>query len=567
MRKKILLLGIAYVGIGCILLLLGFFAFKKCGHLDLRIKTRAAVMSMAYKVYGNRDVEDGKYFLAKLVFKNTGDGAIKGLKVSYRVPGYIDWTTPTERGEVLPGQTVVDLFYPKFPSKILDVLNVSPATVEMKINYSDGNTMNEEIRRADFQIRGRNELLYTDIPEEEISDIRDLFTNVDLVACFVTPEDPVIKYFTQQLQKNVMKGSIAGVAGGQQEVLRFMEALYDFEISTGLVYGGTLGLPEKVGDHYTIVQHIRLPREVLTGGAGLCIELSLLFCSVAQSAGLESGIFVTNQHAFPAVMVQGNIIPIESTGVGGEKIGGRMSFKKALEAGEKEAQMFFQGGGPQIGVPIKFLPISKLQSEGLRPPDLKDSPELKKKIDGMFKKFGEGSKAPKSVNRPRREQAGAGGYYGSPTGGSGNPGGFGTYTDPAGLYSFSYPSGWRIAMSPNPYLPFLKVLAADPSMTRNVEVYVFPGAMAVNSAFMQIYNTLTSMGTRIQYQFAGNVTIRGQQFSRIAGVSMSSYGAVYWSGYFTRTSSGVIGFVIGSKSNRLNTPELVTIRNSFTVMR
>ncbi len=564
MRKKVILLGLFYGGIGLIMMVLGLTVFRKCGQLDIKIKTRPAVMPMAYKVYGNREVEDGKYYLSKIVFTNDGKGTVRDLKVSYRIPGYIEWTTPMEYTEILPGQTVVDLFYPKFPSKILDVLNVTPASVEMKITYNDGKRDREEIRRADFQIRGRNELLYTDIPEEEIVDIRDLYTNVDLLACFVTPEDPVIKYFTQQLQKNVMKG--AGVGGSQREIIRFMQALYEFELASKLVYGGTLGLPEKVGDHYTMVQHIRLPREVLTGGAGLCVELSLLFCSVAQSAGLNSGIFCTSRHAFPAIIANGNIIPLEATGIGGEGLGGRMSFKKALETGMKEAQMFFQGGSPQIGVAIKFLPIGQLQGQGLRPPDLKDDPDLKKKIDKMFADLGHDNMRHNGVRVNEPGFTGRRNYNGG-RGGNGGNGGFVRYSDPNGIYGFSYPAGWRIMRSPNPYLPSLQLAAVSPSSGKDVEVYFFPGVSDINYAFSSIYNTLTQMGTRVQYQPAGTVTINGRQYARIAGMSSSNMGAIYWTAYFTTSSQGVVGFVIGSVSNSLNTPDLLTIRNSFRVMR
>ncbi len=52
MKKKIIFLGIFYCVIGVILLILGLSLFKKCGHLEIRIKTRPAVMPMAYKVYG-----------------------------------------------------------------------------------------------------------------------------------------------------------------------------------------------------------------------------------------------------------------------------------------------------------------------------------------------------------------------------------------------------------------------------------------------------------------------------------------------------------------------------------
>ena len=559
MRKKVLLLGIAYGVVGLILIVLSFFIGRPKGNLNVSIKPASCVMPMAYKVYGNPDVENGKYYLAKIVLENTGKGSIKNLQISYRVPDYIDWTTPQTYSEILPGQTTVALFYPKFPQKILNVLNETTSSVEIKIKYNDGSGEKEEIKRANFQIRGRNELVYTDIPEEEINDIRDMYRNVKLLACFVTPEDPVIKYFTQQLQQKILKGTIAGVSNNPKEVLRFMEAIYDFEVAEGLVYGGTLGLPEKINDHYTMVQHIRLPREVITGGAGLCVELSTLFCSIALSAGLQCGIFVTSQHAFPAIIAGGQIIPIEATGIGGEGIGGRMDFKKALNTGMKEMQLFSQGYPSQIGTPIAFLNIGMLQGQGLRPPDLQDDFNLRKKIDELFKKVEQPNNYTKTnnYNRPKRV----------PHTFNRHSNQYLTYTDPNGLFSFSYPQGWQTAPYPNPYLPYLVVLAAPPTMDRDVEVYVLNGVPDPQQAFMQIYNALTQMGTRVQYQPAGTVTIGRRNYMRFAGMSTSRYGTVYWTGYFTTSSTGVIGFVLGSKSNNLSSPDLVTVKNSFRVMR
>ncbi len=556
MRKKVFFLGIVYVVSGIICIILGISVFKKTGKAEIKIKTKAAVMPVAYKVYGNPEVADGRYYLVKLSVTDKGEGIIKNFSVSYRVPDYIEWTTPKTYKEILPGQTVVDLFYPQFPSRILDVLNETTAQIEIKISYNNGKETKNEIKRCNFQIRGRNEILYTDMPEEEITDIRDLFTNVNLVSCFVTPEDPIIKYFTQRLQKDVLKGTVAGVSNSQEEILRFMKALYDFEIKAGLVYGGTLGLPEKVGDHYTMVQHIRLPREVITGGAGLCIELATLFCSVAQSAGLNCGIFVTSRHAFPAIIAGGNIIPIEATGIGGEGIGGRMDFKKAVQLGMKEAQAFFAGGNSDIGAAIAFLNIGKLQGEGIRPPDLKDNPDLKKKIDKLFKK----ETTTKTKKFPSRTINNNASIHTATQN-------FRSYTDPAGYFSFSYPSYWQLAYSPNPYLPSLKIMAASPNMTQDIEVYVFPGTYDTNAAFTHIYNTLISLGTQIQFQPAGNVSIGGKTYTRFAGMSISGYQTIYWAAYFTRTSKGVIGFVIGSTSNRLDTPELITVKNSFRVIK
>ncbi len=48
------------------------------------------------------------------------------------------------------------------------------------------------------------------------------------------------------------------------------------------------------GDNTTLTQHVRLPREVVSGNTGLCIELSLLHASVYKAAGLHPVIFLNN---------------------------------------------------------------------------------------------------------------------------------------------------------------------------------------------------------------------------------------------------------------------------------
>ncbi len=564
MKKIYLYTGIGLIVTGLLAVVLGFTYFKNRGKLDEKFFVNPVVMPMAYKVYGDPEVADGKYYLVKSVFRNSGKGNIKNFKISYRIPGYIDWTTPVTYEEILPSQTVVDLFYPKFPRKILDVLNTTPASVEIRYTYSDGVKNFEKIKRKNFEIRGRNELVYTDMPQEEISEIQDMFTNVNLLACFVTPEDPVIKYFTQQLQKNVLQGTTAGIAGGSQEVQRFMQGLYEFEKAAGIVYGGTLGLPEKIGDKISVVQHIRLPREVLTGGAGLCVELSTLFCSVAESAGLHPIIFVTQNHAFPGIETRDGILAIEATGVGGEAIGGKMSFEQAMRVGTENAKKFLNGQPVNGAMPIALLRINKLHAQGYRPPDLEDDPSLRKKIDSIFKNvfhptpaqlpYKEGERDTMQNNRESQPIP----THIQPL----------HYQDPNGIFSFSYPANWQLLLEPIPVLPYLRLIVADPAMTQEAEVYYFQDIYSPSQAIQRLYTILTQqLGESIQYRPLGSIMINGVHFTRYTGVTMSQGIQIAWVAHFTSTSQGVVGFVLGSYTNQLDTPQLKLVQNSFKVVQ
>ena len=96
---------LAFLACGALLVvcgagLLGFWVLTspKPGALSWDTPTiRRSVMSFGYKVYGNQQVADGRYFLSKLVLKNTGGRSIHDLTISYQVPDYIPWTTPEVR--------------------------------------------------------------------------------------------------------------------------------------------------------------------------------------------------------------------------------------------------------------------------------------------------------------------------------------------------------------------------------------------------------------------------------------------------------------------------------------
>src|SRR6266404_4443763 len=88
---------------------------------------RRSIMSFGYKVYANPQVNAGKYFLSKVVLKNSGGKPIHDLTVSYQVPDYIPWTTPEVSGDLPPGNSVVELYYPKFPERITHLANQTPA--------------------------------------------------------------------------------------------------------------------------------------------------------------------------------------------------------------------------------------------------------------------------------------------------------------------------------------------------------------------------------------------------------------------------------------------------------
>ena len=83
----------------------------------------------------------------------------------------------------------------------------------------------------------------------------------------------------------------------------------------------------------TIVQSIKFPRDVIRDKSGTCIELAALYCSMAHSVGLKPYMVLIPGHAFSLIRLpSGNLLPVETTGVGGGLRHGSAPFDKVVTA-------------------------------------------------------------------------------------------------------------------------------------------------------------------------------------------------------------------------------------------
>jgi hypothetical protein len=359
------------------------------GELEVKIFPMQAVMPAAYKVYANPMALEGRYFFSKLVIDNKGRGGIKDVKVEYAIPGYIGWTTASEIKHILPSGSAVVTIYPQFPQKITEKTTESTERAQIRITYtSDGKPEKYEKTYA-FQMLSRNDFLYTNVPASEVRGAADMEDNNDLAPVFVTPQDPIVKYYAQQVQEKLLGGETAAVGGGDAEAIRFMMGVYEATRRSHMVYSATDGIWGQIGDIASTQQKIRLPREVITGNTGLCIEMSFLYASVFAAAGLEPVIFFKPGHAFPGIRYNNNLYAIEATAVGGEGLGSIASPAQAFEDGMKEVKDFLQN--VQRGDPrYTLIDVNALNKKGVQQMELSDDAFLRTKVDEIAAKFAAG---------------------------------------------------------------------------------------------------------------------------------------------------------------------------------
>jgi len=356
------------------------------GELEVKISPMQAVMPAAYKVYSNPMPLDGRYFFSKIVIDNKGGGELRDVKVEYAIPGYINWTTASDIKYILPQGSAVVTIYPQFPQKITEKTTESTERAQIRISYLSNGKPEKYEKNYSFAMLSRNDFLYTNVPASEVRGVADQEDNNDLAPVFVTPQDPIVKYYAQQVQEKLLGGETAGVGGGNQEAIRFMMGVFEATRRTHMVYSATDGIWGQIGDIQSTQQKIRLPREVITGNTGLCIELSFLYASVFQAAGLEPLIFFIPGHAYPGIRYNGNIYAIEATAIGGEGLGNISGPGEAFQTGMKNLKEFnqkVQQGDPRYTV----VDVVALNKKGVQQMELSDDVFLRTKVDEMAAKF------------------------------------------------------------------------------------------------------------------------------------------------------------------------------------
>jgi hypothetical protein len=496
-----------------------FLSNSSSGDLDVDIDKTDFIMPAAHRVYANPDALNGKYYLFKAKITNNSDETLEDVTVKYRIPDYIDWTELTVSGEMFPGQTLVIPCYPKFKDNITEKTTESIEKAEIEISWDgaeDDDIIEEEFS---FKITNRNEYVYTGVKKEEISTWSDVFDNDALIACFVTPNDPVVKYYTQNLQEKLMKGEAASVTRKPEDGVKFLAGIYEGTRKSHMVYSGTKGIPQSTDDVQSMVQQVRLPREVITGNTGLCIELSCLYASVLSAAGIDPIIYMVPGHAYPGFKMNGQYYAIEATGINGEGLGGIMSAEDAFKKGQKQLEEFIQrsqNGDPRYTI----IDIHAVNQQGATAMDLKDNDFMRQKVDAIVASWSGGQPVNNSKGKKRKNNDII--IPNPPVRGN--------------TLSFAIPNGWQTVMRPVQGMPILTAQVLAPDQITTVSVFDIPASNG-QQALTTINQYFYDFGMEMQYQFNGN-SITGQTYSQ--------NGVFNWVGKIIRTQNGIRFVAVGA---------------------
>jgi very-short-patch-repair endonuclease len=157
----------------------------------------------------------------------------------------------------------------------------------------------EKAGTADERLLATEERMVELLPRNQWGGLSHL---PDLVAAFVQPNelaiDRLLKQTAQVLRDAGKNPALNGYQGGAKRAWELASALWTAVAGLGLDYA----LPPASFEHRG--QKVRSSSQMLDARIGTCLDLTLLFCSALEQAGLNPIVVFTKGHAFAGVWLR-----------------------------------------------------------------------------------------------------------------------------------------------------------------------------------------------------------------------------------------------------------------------
>ena len=211
---------------------------------------------------------------------NAGKKAATNVRVSFLIKQYMDGAKECAViPRIEPGKSVQLPLYGLFNDSILGVTEATKATAEVSVEYGGGTILN---RTATVLVYDRNALTWKDDRH---------------AAAFVSSKDPWVLDLSGNIVSAVKNSRNAEVPANLQTGIAFHEGLRAYGI--GYVLSPSRPFARAVVDT-AAVDSLKFPRQTLGYRAGDCADLSVLYASFFEAAGIETAFVTVPGHIFMA---------------------------------------------------------------------------------------------------------------------------------------------------------------------------------------------------------------------------------------------------------------------------
>jgi len=208
---------------------------------------------------------------------------INDVSITFMQSGYMD--NPTVSAEIpeLAGgdSSEIDLFA-TFNDQVFLTEGVKPLTGEVTVKYSARGREAVQTIPVSYDLHDKEAMVWDDDNK---------------VGAFITPKDSALRNYTSYLRQTTRDL----VNPGLSETLQIAMQVFYGLTELGMLYQRDPTSPFEAAQGDTqIVDAVSLPRNTLKRATGDCDDLTVLFCSLLETAGIETAFITTPGHIYAA---------------------------------------------------------------------------------------------------------------------------------------------------------------------------------------------------------------------------------------------------------------------------
>ena len=215
--------------------------------------------------------------------KNKEDHIITDVQISFYQPALMDAPTPCfSIDEIPPGDEVEVPVFAAFNDDVFLAEGVTPYTGEIIASYEYRNRPVEQRQPVSFDLHDKTALSWDDERK---------------VAAFITPADSALRNYTSYIRQTVKDVTLPGYNSEMQEAVNIFNALSVL----GCLYQSDPSSPfTSAQTDMDVVDSVSLPRDTLKRITGDCDDLTVLYCSLLETLGIETAYITVPGHIYAA---------------------------------------------------------------------------------------------------------------------------------------------------------------------------------------------------------------------------------------------------------------------------
>ncbi|PKL09185.1 MAG: hypothetical protein CVV51_05085 [Spirochaetae bacterium HGW-Spirochaetae-7] len=220
---------------------------------------------------------------AMITLTNDEKAELTDIEVSFFQPGYMDAPTPVASLASIPAKGSVEVgLVAAFNQEVFRTEGSTPLAGELSVRYRFRGRPVEQRFPLSYELMDRTAIVWDDDRK---------------VGAFITPADSALRNYASYIRQNLKAETLAQLNEPLQTAVQVYAALGRL----GLIYQADPSSPFiKAQTGAVALDSVSLGRSTLVRGSGDCDDLTVLFASLLESVGIETGFITVPGHIYPA---------------------------------------------------------------------------------------------------------------------------------------------------------------------------------------------------------------------------------------------------------------------------